>query len=80
MVNIVSKNLTQIRKIERGMANLPLWQLLGWPTSYTAVYEALIAVECVRTKQISHRIEQRVALLGNREYVRAPGTTVIQQK
>ena len=80
MITIVSKNHTQICKIERGMANLPLWQLLGWPTSYTAVYEALIAVECVRTKQISHRIEQRVALLGNREYVRAPGTTVIQQK
>ena len=29
MMNIVSENHTQIRKIERGMANLPLWQWLG---------------------------------------------------
>ena len=33
MMNIVSENHTQIRKIERGMANLPLWQWLGWPSS-----------------------------------------------
>ena len=26
MINIVSKNHAQIRKIERGMAILPLWQ------------------------------------------------------
>ena len=38
MVNIVSKNHTQIRKVERGMANLPLWQLLGWPSSYAFRY------------------------------------------
>ena len=30
---IVSKNHTQMRKIERGMANPPLWQWLGWPSS-----------------------------------------------
>ena len=34
MMNIVSKNYTQIRITERGMANLHLWQLLGWPSSY----------------------------------------------
>ena len=41
MINIVSKNHTQIRvlvrKIERGMANLPFPQLLGWPSSYVLV-------------------------------------------
>ena len=26
IINIVSKNHTHIREIERGMANLPLWQ------------------------------------------------------
>ena len=26
MINIVSKNHTRIRKTERGMVNLPLWQ------------------------------------------------------
>ena len=34
MINIVSKNHTQLRKIERGVANLPPWHLLGWPSSY----------------------------------------------
>ena len=34
MINTVSKNHIQIRSIERGVANLPLWQHLGWPSSY----------------------------------------------
>ena len=34
MMNIVSENHTKIRKVERGMANPPLWQWLGWPSSY----------------------------------------------
>ena len=34
MINIASKNHTQTRKIERGMANLRLWQLLGWPSLF----------------------------------------------
>ena len=33
MINVVSKNRTQ-RKIERSVANLPLWHILGWPSSY----------------------------------------------
>ena len=31
--NIVSENHTQIRQIGRSMANLSLWQWLGWPSS-----------------------------------------------
>ena len=34
MINTVSQNHVQIRNMERGMANLPLWQHLGWPSSY----------------------------------------------
>ena len=41
MINIVSKNHTQTRKLERDMDNPPLWQWLGWPSSYSA-YVALV--------------------------------------
>ena len=36
--NIVSKNNIRIHCIERGMANLPLWQRLGWPSSYNTCF------------------------------------------
>ena len=33
MINIVCKNHTEIPKIERGMVDLPLWQVLGGPVN-----------------------------------------------
>ena len=36
MINTVSKNRVRIRNIGRGMANLPPWQHLGWPSSYSS--------------------------------------------
>ena len=38
MINIVSNNHTQIRKIERGMVNLPPWQWLDWPSPHIYLY------------------------------------------
>ena len=42
MINLVSKNRTQVRNIERGMANLRPWQILGWPSSY------IVCCRCTR--------------------------------
>ena len=36
MINIVSKNHTQVRNIERGMANLPLSLAVTWPAQLVA--------------------------------------------
>ena len=55
MIYIVSKNHTQIRKIERGIANLPLWQWLGWPCSYCFVVVVdIVSIQGLRKGACRH--------------------------
>ena len=54
MINIVSKNHTQTRKIERGLANLPLWPLLGWPSPYREDAGQRTGAQYVKASALRH--------------------------
>ena len=63
MINAVPKNHIPICNIERGMANLPLWQHLGWPSSYVWRLP-LRAGRCKATSDVCGQFQPSTSAIG----------------
>ena len=60
MINVVPKNHIPICNIERGMANLPLWQHLGWPINCSYLKEVIPKIRGTTIR----RTDRRFLLIG----------------